>query len=110
MKIALAKKIRRRKNMPGPRKRYSADLKAKIALEAIRGQRKVNEIASEYGVHPTQISQWKRQALDGLPDIFISHTNSQTKTEETLIVSLFQQVDQLKVLVNHLAEKVRSAH
>jgi putative transposase len=61
-------------------------------------------------VHPTQISQWKRQALDGLPDIFISHTSSQAKTAETLIASLFQQVDQLKVQVDHLAEKVRSAH
>src|SRR5216110_1510667 len=99
MKIALAKKIRRRKNMPGPRKRYSADLKAKIALEAIRGQRKVNEIASEYGVHPTQISQWKRQALDGLPTVYSAPASEQQKSEEELIANLYQQIGQLKVQV-----------
>ena len=52
------------------RKRYSADLKAKVALEAIKGQKTANEIAAEYGVHPTQIAQWKKQALDGLPELF----------------------------------------
>ena len=41
------------------RKRYSAELKAKIALEAIKGQKTANEIATEYEVHPTQIAQWK---------------------------------------------------
>ena len=49
--------------MPGQRKRYSAELKAKVALEAIKGQKTANEIAAEYGVHPTQIAQWKKQAL-----------------------------------------------
>ncbi|GHO87548.1 hypothetical protein KSZ_55540 [Dictyobacter formicarum] len=49
--------------MAGSRKRYSSDLKAKIALEAIRGNKTANEIAAEYGVHPTQIAQWKKQAL-----------------------------------------------
>ncbi len=58
--------------MTGHRKRYSADLKAKVALEAIRGQKTTNEIATEYGVHPTQITQWKKQALEELPQIFSS--------------------------------------
>jgi len=49
--------------MIGQRKRYSAELKAKVALEAIKGHKTANEIASEYGVHPTQIAQWKKQAL-----------------------------------------------
>ena len=51
------------------RKRYSSDLKTRVALEAIKGQKTANEIAAEYGVHPTQIAQWKKQALDGLPDV-----------------------------------------
>jgi transposase-like protein len=51
------------------RKRYSADLKARVALAAIKGQKTANEIAAEYGVHPTQIAQWKKQALDGLPEL-----------------------------------------
>ncbi len=55
------------------RKRYSADLKTRVALEAIKGQKTANEIAAEYGVHPTQIAQWKKQVLDSLP----YETNSQ---------------------------------
>ena len=56
--------------MPGIRKRYSAELKTKVALEAIKAQKTTNEIASEYGVHPSQVAQWKKQALDGLPEGF----------------------------------------
>ncbi len=47
------------------RKRYSAELKARVALEAIKGRKTANEIAAEGGVHPTQIAQWKKQVLDG---------------------------------------------
>jgi transposase-like protein len=56
--------------MPTQRKIYSAELKARIALEAIKGQRTINEIAAHHGVHPNQVAQWKRQALAELPSIF----------------------------------------
>ena len=46
--------------MAGQRKRYSVELKTKVALEAIKGHKTANEIATEYGVHPTQIAQWKK--------------------------------------------------
>jgi len=46
------------------RKRYSAEEKTKGAVEAIKGQKTINELAAEYGVHPTQITQWKKQALE----------------------------------------------
>ncbi len=78
--------------MPGQRKRYSADLKAKIALEAIKGQKTANEIAAEYGVHPSQIAQWKKQALDGLPELFSMRGSEQAKREEALIATLYQQI------------------
>ena len=48
----------------GQYKRHSAEFKAKVALEAIKGQRTLNEIAGEYGVHPGQIIQWKKQVLE----------------------------------------------
>lgn len=70
--------------MVGQRKRYSAELKAKAALEAIRGQKTTNEIAVEYGVHPTQIAQWKKQALDELPQIFSSRREKVEQAEEEL--------------------------
>jgi transposase-like protein len=80
--------------MPKHRKRYSADLKARVALEAIKGQKTAHEIAAEYGVHPTQIAQWKKQALDGLPDLFSTQASKQEKSEEALIASLYQQIGQ----------------
>lgn len=92
------------------RKRYSANLKAKVALEAIRGQKTANEIAAEYGVHPTQIAQWKKQALDGLPDLFSTRASDQRKTEEELIASLYQQIGQLKVQVDWLGKKSKPLH
>ncbi len=66
--------------MAMPRKRYSAEIKAKVALEAIKGQKTTNEIANEYGVHPSQIAQWKKQALDELPQIFSSGRSEQKQS------------------------------
>ena len=56
--------------MSKPRKRHTADFKARVALEAIRGLKTTAQLASEFQVHPVQISQWKRQALDHLPEAF----------------------------------------
>jgi transposase len=63
-------------------KKYSSDCKAKVALEAIRGQKTINEISSEYGVHSTQITQWKKQVLDELPEIFARPASERAKREE----------------------------
>lgn len=65
--------------MAGLRKRYSSGLKAKIALEAIQGEKTANEIVAEYGVHPKQIAQWKKQALDSLPSVFSTRSPGQEK-------------------------------
>ena len=96
--------------MPGHRKNYSSDLKAKVAVEAIRGQKTANEIAAEYGIHPTQIAQWKKQALDGLPDLFSTRRSDQAQSEEALINTLYQQIGQLKVQVDWLEKKSKSIH
>jgi transposase-like protein len=96
--------------MPKPRKHYSNDLKARVALEAIRGHKTANEIAAEYGVHPTQIAQWKKQALDGLPELFSTRRSEQATSEEDLIASLYQQIGQLKVQVDWLEKKSKALH
>ena len=70
--------------MASPRKRYSAEIKAKVALEAIKGQKTTNEIASEYGVHPSQIAQWKKQVLDELPEVFSSQRGEHKKARRRL--------------------------
>jgi transposase-like protein len=86
-------------------KKYSSTFKAKVALEAIKGLKTLNEISSEYGIHTTQITQWKKQALDELPQIF-THTGSErSKNEEALIASLYQQIGQLTVERDFLKKK-----
>ncbi|GAC1435991.1 MAG: hypothetical protein NVSMB54_36240 [Ktedonobacteraceae bacterium] len=96
--------------MPGRRKQFSSDLKVRVALEAIKGQKTANEIASEYGVHPTQIVQWKKQALDELPSIFERPASERAKSEEALIANLYQQIGQLKVEVDFLKKKSGPFH
>lgn len=90
------------------RKQYSAELKTRVALEAIKGYKTVNEIASEYRVHPTQIANWKKQALDGLPDVFSPTRSDQKKSEEDLIASLYQEIGHLKMQVDWLEKKSKA--
>ncbi len=96
--------------MPRSRKHSSNDLKARVALEAIKGYKTANEIAAEYGVHPTQIAQCKKQALDGLPDLFSTRRSEQSASEEALIASLYQHIGQLKVQVDWLGKKSKTLH
>ncbi len=86
-------------------RRHSAEFKAKVALESIKGPRTMNEIAGEYGVHPGQIAQWKRQVLEELPGLFSSKRSKDAKAEEELKASLYQQIGQLKVELDWLKKK-----
>ena len=56
--------------MSSKRRRFSGELKAKVALEALRGDRTLQEIASQHQVHPNQVGAWKRQAMEGLVEVF----------------------------------------
>ncbi len=86
-------------------KKYSSDFRAKVALEAIKGLKTLNEISSEYGVHTTQITQWKKQVLDELPHIFARPGSERSKNEEALIATLYQEIGQLKVELDFLKKK-----
>jgi putative transposase len=92
--------------MKSQRKRHSADFKAKVALEAIKGQRPINEIAAKFQVHPNQITQWKKQMLDALPSIFSDRRLKADRDHEQLEASLYQQIGQLKVELDWLKKKV----
>lgn len=89
-------------------KKYSSDFKVKVALEAIKGQKTLNEISSEYGVHTTQIAQWKKQVLDELPQIFARPGSERAKSEEAFIASLYQEIGQLNVELDGSRKKSRS--
>jgi transposase-like protein len=63
------------------RKNHKPAFNARVALEAIKGERTAADLASEYGVHPTQIHQWKRALLDGAPEVFERGFKSAPQTD-----------------------------
>lgn len=87
------------------RKRHSADFKARVALEALKELKTLNEIAKEYEVHPGQISQWKKQAQDALPEAFATRKARSEAEDEALKANLYQQIGQLKVELDWLKKK-----
>lgn len=88
------------------RKQHSAEFKAKVVIEAMKGLKTVNEIASDMGVHPTQVTQWKKQALEALPDVFSSRRGQVQKAQEGLTGELYQQIGQLKVELDWLKKNL----
>lgn len=91
--------------MSRQRKQYSAALKSKVALEAIKGVRSANEIATHYGVHPNQVGQWKKQALEHLQEAFSDGRKRAERAETELQNELYQQIGQLKVELDWLKKK-----
>ena len=91
--------------MKRQRRQYSADWKAKVALEAIKGQRTVQEIASHYEVHPTLVTHWKKQLLEGAAEIFSNGKRAAADADEELKAELYQQIGKLQVEVDWLKKK-----
>ena len=91
--------------MAGQRKKISAELKAKVAMEALREQRSTNEIAAKYSVHPVQVSTWKRQALENMASVFGQTPDKAAKESEALTERLYSQIGQLKVELDWLKKK-----
>lgn len=79
------------------RKRHSAAFKAKVALEAVKQDRTIAELAREHQVHPVQISQWKKQLLDGLEGLFENGPASRRPDPERLQAELYEQIGRLQV-------------
>lgn len=87
------------------RKRHSSELKSKVAVAAIRGDRTVNEIAAEYEVHPNLVAKWKKQALEALPEIFHDGLGHKKQTDDGLPDRLYQEIGRLKVELDWLKKK-----
>jgi transposase len=84
------------------RKRYSAEKKIKVAVEVVKGQKAINELTSEYGVHPTQSTQWKKQALEEITAGFSEGREHRERTDEALVASLYQEIEQLEMEMDWL--------
>jgi putative transposase len=89
------------------RKRFSSDFKAKVALEALKGEKTVSQLSSEYGVHPTQIGQWKELVQGGVPGLFTGRCSKNDHDQEKLIEELYQVIGQLKVENDWLKKKLK---
>lgn len=90
--------------MAGKRKNYGAEFKAKVALEAIRGELTVAELVAKHGVHQTLINSWKRQALDGMSGIFSGKAQAKAAEKEGEIEKLHAKIGQLVVERDFLAK------
>jgi len=87
------------------RKQYSSQFKATVAIEAVKNQRTIAQIASEYSVHPNQVTDWKKQLLSALPEVFVNRRSSTDITNEQLVNELYQQIGQLKVELDWVKKK-----
>ncbi len=85
------------------RRRFTAERKAKIAVEALREQKTVAEIASTYECHPNQVAKWKKDALEGLPQVFSGKPSDRSEEKQT--ASLYEQIGRLKVELEWLKKK-----
>ena len=89
------------------RKRYDDRFKAQVAVEAIKNQQTLAQIASHYGVHPTQVSQWKKQVLEQLPQLFADCRSQAASDNDQLVDELYRQIGQLKVELDWLQKKTQ---
>ena len=92
--------------MATKRRRHTAEFKARVALEAVKGQRTVNEIAAQFGVHPSQIAAWKREVTTRLPELFATNRDHAEAEAEALSAQLYQQIGQQKVELDWLKKRV----
>lgn len=86
------------------RKRYSAEFKAKVAVEAIKGEQTISELGSRYGLHPNMITNWKRLALENMAELFSSKAERFRTTDDTQIKDLHAKIGQLTVERDFLAK------
>lgn len=87
------------------KKTFTADFKSKVAIEAVKGNKTVNELASEFEVHPSQIQGWKKQLVNGCKDLF---SGKMEKTDGSIIQErdrLYTQVGRLAVELDWLKKK-----
>jgi transposase len=92
-------------SMPKTRKIHPPSLKAKVAVEAIKAYKTTAQIAGMFGVHPTQVGGWKKQALAGLPDVFGNGREQMRQQADAEKDELFKQIGQLKVELDFLKKR-----
>ena len=91
--------------MSTQRKQYSAECKARVALEALKGLKTVHEFASTYGVHPTPIAHWNHRLHKEMPEMFSARRAKHEHDQEAFHAQLYQQIGQRKVELDWVKKK-----
>jgi len=91
--------------MANVRKRYNAQEKAKIVLEVLKGDMTQSQIIAKYGVHNSQLYNWKKQAVEAIASSFSEKQERRSRDKDELIEELYQQIGQLKVELDWLKKK-----
>ena len=91
--------------MARKRRTFSAAFKTKVAMAAIRGEGTLTELAGRFEVHPNQVAAWKRQAVEGLPEVFSDGRSKQAREDEEHEAKLYQQIGQLQFELDWLKKK-----
>ena len=90
----------------GMRKQFTNEFKAKVAMEALKGIKTMSELASEYGVHPTQITSWKSQLKDHAAEVFGNPHDKSGKEQKELIEQLYKNIGRMQVENDWLKKKL----
>ncbi len=92
--------------MTGKRKRYSAEFKARVALDALRGELTTAQLATKHGIHQTMVGEWKKQAVEGLTGVFSGKEAAQdmANSSEVVVEKLHAKIGQLLVERDFLAK------
>jgi len=90
------------------RKQFSNEFKAKVALEALKGEKTIAQLSSEYGVHASQINTWKQQAREKLPELFGRSSGLDEQRREAEQDRLYPQIGRLQVEVDWLRKKSKA--
>lgn len=91
--------------MAGIRKKHTVQTKIKVVLEALKGEQTISQLTAKYGVHATQISSWKRQALEALPGVLGEQRRRSVEDQQPLVDELYRQIGQLKVELDWVKKK-----
>lgn len=88
------------------RKQYSAKFKARVTVEAIRGEKTLSQLGSQFKVHPIQIAKWRKSALEQLPELFVDGRTRKGQSGEADSNALYEEIGRLKVELDWLKKKV----
>jgi transposase-like protein len=92
------------------RRKFTAEFKAKLGLEALKGVETVQAIAAKHEVHPVQISQWKKEVLERLPEVFATKAPPSVAEAAAREAQLFQKIGQLEMELEWLKKKSAQLH